>query len=106
MAIVEHKPEKSDPTPLIHGPILSTPDSKQKETVRKGAARRTLAQVPGLDSLYADYGEAAPRSGPQFGREGPRQDSITKQGTQYLMRGWPKLDYIKTARVIQQWPTQ
>ena len=56
-----------------------------------------------VDSLYSGYGEAAPRSGPQPGREGPSQDSISRQGNAYLTRGWPKLDYIKTARVVQEW---
>jgi len=56
-----------------------------------------------VDSLYSGYGEAAPRSGSQFGMEGPSQDSIMAQGNAYLERGWPKLDYIKTARVVQQW---
>lgn len=56
-----------------------------------------------VDSLYSGYGEAAPRSGPQPGREGPSQDSIARQGNAYLARGWPKLDYIKTARIVQEW---
>lgn len=56
-----------------------------------------------VDSLYSGYGEGAPRSGPQPGREGPSQDSISRQGNTYLARGWPKLDYIKTARVVQEW---
>jgi peptidyl-prolyl cis-trans isomerase A (cyclophilin A) len=56
-----------------------------------------------VDSLYNGYGEAAPRSGSQFGREGPSQDSIRLQGNAYLARGWPKLDYIKTARVVKEW---
>lgn len=56
-----------------------------------------------VDSLYSGYGEAAPRSGSQYGREGPMQDSIMQQGNAYLVRGWPKLDYIKTARVVQAW---
>jgi peptidyl-prolyl cis-trans isomerase A (cyclophilin A) len=56
-----------------------------------------------VDSLYSGYGEAAPRSGSQPGREGPSQDSIAKQGNAYLVSGWPKLDYIKTARVVKEW---
>lgn len=56
-----------------------------------------------VDSLYDGYGEAAPRSGPQYGREGPSQDSIMKEGNPYLLRGWPQLDYIKTARVVREW---
>jgi cyclophilin family peptidyl-prolyl cis-trans isomerase len=57
-----------------------------------------------VDSLYAGYGEAAPRSGSQFGMEGPSQDSIMAQGQPYLQRGWPKLDYIDSARVVRSWP--
>jgi peptidyl-prolyl cis-trans isomerase A (cyclophilin A) len=57
-----------------------------------------------VDSLYNGYGEAAPRSGSQYGREGPSQDSIAARGNAYLAAGWPKLDYIKTARVVEQWP--
>lgn len=56
-----------------------------------------------VDSLYSGYGEAAPKSGSQFGREGPNQDSIMAKGNAYLARGWPKLDYIKTARVVREW---
>lgn len=56
-----------------------------------------------VDSLYSGYGESAPRSGPQYGREGPDQDSIDARGNAYLNPGWPKLDYVKTARVVQEW---
>jgi peptidyl-prolyl cis-trans isomerase A (cyclophilin A) len=56
-----------------------------------------------VDSLYNGYGESAPRSGSQPGREGPSQDSIMLQGTPYLKRGWPKMDYVKTARVVKEW---
>jgi peptidyl-prolyl cis-trans isomerase A (cyclophilin A) len=56
-----------------------------------------------VDSLYSGYGESAPRSGPQYGREGPDQDSIGARGNAYLNAGWPKLDYVKTARVVQEW---
>jgi peptidyl-prolyl cis-trans isomerase A (cyclophilin A) len=56
-----------------------------------------------VDSLYAGYGDGAARSGPQPGRAGPSQDSISMQGNAYLLRGWPKLDYIKSARVVKEW---
>jgi peptidyl-prolyl cis-trans isomerase A (cyclophilin A) len=65
-----------------------------------------VAGMDAVDSLYAEYGDSAPRSGAQYGREGPNQDSIVKLGNAYLSRGWPKLDYIKTARVTRQWPTR
>jgi len=56
-----------------------------------------------VDSLYSGYGESTPRSGPTPGHAGPSQDSIQTAGNRYLERGWPKLDYIKSARVIREW---
>jgi peptidyl-prolyl cis-trans isomerase A (cyclophilin A) len=60
-----------------------------------------------VDSLYSGYGDAAPRTAQRDTstrvRLGPSQDSITLQGTPYLLRGWPKLDYVKTARVVREW---
>jgi peptidyl-prolyl cis-trans isomerase A (cyclophilin A) len=57
-----------------------------------------------VDSLYAGYGEARPDTGKaRPGREGPPQDSIQRWGNAYLRRGWPRLDYIRTARVIREW---
>lgn len=50
-----------------------------------------------VDSLYNGYGEGAPRG------TGPSQDSIGRQGNAYLKRGWPKLDYIRRARVVREW---
>jgi peptidyl-prolyl cis-trans isomerase A (cyclophilin A) len=47
-----------------------------------------------VDSLYAEYGEGAP-DGP-----GPGQDRIAAQGNAYLTKDFPKLDYIKTARIV------
>jgi peptidyl-prolyl cis-trans isomerase A (cyclophilin A) len=46
-----------------------------------------------VDSLYAGYG----------GTPSGRQDSISRQGNAYLRRAFPKLDMIKTARIIQEW---
>src|SRR5215831_8936082 len=47
-----------------------------------------------VDQLYADYGEGAPEG------HGPEQDRIEKEGTPYLNQGWPKLDYIKSAKIV------
>jgi peptidyl-prolyl cis-trans isomerase A (cyclophilin A) len=52
-----------------------------------------------VDSLYAGYGDGPNRSG---GR-GPVQDSIRARGTEYLAQLFPRLDLIRTARVVQAW---
>jgi peptidyl-prolyl cis-trans isomerase A (cyclophilin A) len=48
-----------------------------------------------VDALYGGYGEGAP-NGP-----GPSQDSIAKEGNEYLQRAFPKLDYIKSAKIVK-----
>ena len=62
-----------------------------------------VAGMDVVDSLYSGYGESAPRTGAQPNRSGPSQDSIQVAGNAYLARGWPKLDYIKSARVVREW---
>lgn len=51
-----------------------------------------------VDMFYDQYGEGAPSGG------GPDQDQIQKQGKEYLDKGWPKLDYIKTTTIISPVP--
>ncbi len=48
-----------------------------------------------VDQLYADYGEGAPDG------KGPSQDQIEAEGNPYLIKGFPMLDYVKTARIVQ-----
>ena len=43
-----------------------------------------------VDMLYDQYSETS----------GPEQDQISKLGKAYLDQGWPKLDSIKTARLV------
>lgn len=50
-----------------------------------------------VDSLYSGYGEGAPRG------NGPVQDSIRAAGNAYLARAFPRLDYIRRARVVKKW---
>ena len=47
-----------------------------------------------VDSLYADYGEG--------GAGGPDQGRIQTEGNAYLMKGFPKLDYIKSAVIVEK----
>lgn len=50
-----------------------------------------VAGMDVVDSVYAEY----PRT--------PSQDSIRIQGNAYLHREFPRLDMIRTARIIQEW---
>jgi peptidyl-prolyl cis-trans isomerase A (cyclophilin A) len=43
-----------------------------------------------VEMMYEGYGDSA----------APDQDQLEKQGDPYLKKGWPKLDYIKSATVV------
>lgn len=44
-----------------------------------------------VEMMYEGYGDNA----------GPEQDQIEKQGTPYLKKGWPKLDYIQSTTLVE-----
>jgi peptidyl-prolyl cis-trans isomerase A (cyclophilin A) len=46
-----------------------------------------------VDKIYTGYGEGAP------GGSGPPQGRVQAEGNAYLMKSFPKLDYIKTATI-------
>lgn len=48
-----------------------------------------------VDALYDGYGEGAPRG------RGPSQAQLQSEGNAYLRKSFPKLDYIKSARIIE-----
>jgi len=47
-----------------------------------------------VDSLYANYGEGAPDGA------GPSQERIATEGNAYLTQSFPRLDFIRRARVV------
>ncbi len=48
-----------------------------------------------VDSIYDGYGEGAPSG------QGPEQGKIHMQGNSYLEKDFPKLDYIKSATIVE-----
>jgi len=58
-----------------------------------------MSQV--VDSLYKGYGDAPSPNRPN--NKGPSQERITKEGNAYLIKEFPKLDYIITAHVSREW---
>jgi len=55
---------------------------------------RVLEGMEAADAFYAEYGETA-----GGGIRGGNQDILFKEGNAFFLREFPKLDYIKTAKV-------
>jgi peptidyl-prolyl cis-trans isomerase A (cyclophilin A) len=49
-----------------------------------------------VETLYAGYGEAKPEG------KGPELTPFYEEGNAYLVREFPKLDYIKHAAIVSQ----
>ena len=56
---------------------------------------RVVEGMKVVDQLYSGYGEGAPRGG------GPGQRRIQADGNAFLEKEFPKLDYVKTATLVQ-----
>lgn len=54
---------------------------------------RVVEGMSVVDSLYKGYGEGAPRG------SGPDQGRLQSEGNAYAKKEFPRLDYVKTARV-------
>ena len=78
---------------LVDNPRLDTANSFGFPPI--GEVREGLAV---LDSLFAGY---SCRRGSQG--TCPSQDSIQLQGNAYLLRNYPRLDFLVSARVIRKW---
>ncbi|MEO6445344.1 MAG: peptidylprolyl isomerase [Gemmatimonadaceae bacterium] len=58
---------------------------------------QVVAGMAVVDSLHGGYGEAPPRG------TGPQQDRITSEGDRYLQQDFPRLDQIRSTRVIRRY---
>ena len=56
---------------------------------------RVVEGMGAVDNLYAGYGEGAPAG------KGPSQRRIQAEGNPYLVSDFPKLDFIKRARIAK-----
>jgi peptidyl-prolyl cis-trans isomerase A (cyclophilin A) len=57
-----------------------------------------IAGMDNVNNLYMGYGDAPPTG------SGPDQEALTHGGNAYLQKGFPSLDYIKKATVIDPPP--
>ncbi len=54
-----------------------------------------VRDMAAVDALYSGYGEGAPRG------RGPAQGRLQAQGNAYLQQEFPRMDYILSARIVE-----
>lgn len=74
--------------------FINTVNNRPLDEMGFAPIGRVVEGMAVVDSLFADYGDAPP------GGQGPDQGRITAEGNAYLEREFPKLDFIRTARVV------
>jgi peptidyl-prolyl cis-trans isomerase A (cyclophilin A) len=73
--------------------FINLKDNSRLDHYGQGFAPFGVVEGDGMnvvEMMYEGYGDNA----------GPDQDQIEKQGTPYLKKGWPKLDYIVSATIV------
>lgn len=70
-------------------------DNSQLDGARFAPFAKVVKGMEVVDSLYSGYGEGAPSG------RGPSQGRIERDGNAYLEKSFPKLDFIKTARIVE-----
>lgn len=68
--------------------FINLGDNRKLDRMGFAPFGRIVRGMDTVDRLYAEYGES------------PDQDEIEAQGNAYLTKGFPLLDYIKTARIV------
>jgi len=71
-----------------------TQEPRVREAESGPAAEQHFTGMAAVDALYNGYGEGFPQG------RGPSQDKIASDGNEYLNEYFPRLDYIKTARIL------
>lgn len=56
---------------------------------------RVVSGMNTIEKLYDGYGDGAPKG------KGPDQNKIYAEGNAFLLKSFPKLDYIKTATIVE-----
>ncbi len=71
--------------------FINLADNPRLDALGFAPIGRVIKGLAIVDALNGQYGES------------PSQDEIERQGNAYLTRAFPRLDYIRTARVIRVW---
>ena len=74
--------------------FINYADNRNLDGMRFAPLGQVVDGMSVVDSLYADYGEGAPDG------SGLSQERLASEGNAYLTKNFPKLDFIKTARIV------
>jgi peptidyl-prolyl cis-trans isomerase A (cyclophilin A) len=80
---------KAEPNSRSHQLFINLSDNTRLDTMGFAPIGRVVEGMSVADSIYSGYGEK------------PDYNLLLIQGNNYLRRMFPKLDYIKTARVVK-----
>ena len=75
--------------------FLNLADNKRLDQMGFAPICKVASGLDKVQKFYAEYGEGAPMG------TGPAQDMIQMEGNTYLKKNFPKLDYIKSAKIKQ-----
>lgn len=87
--------QKSIPNSRSTQIFINFGDNGGLDSQRFAPFGRVVEGMDVVDSLYSGYGEGAPRG------RGPDQPRIQSEGNAYLKSDFPKLDYVKTAKIVE-----
>ncbi|MFI5310947.1 MAG: peptidylprolyl isomerase [Gemmatimonadales bacterium] len=77
--------------------FISYGDNSRLDATGFAVVAQVVDGIAVVDALHKGYGEGAPRG------QGPEQGRIGREGNAYLIKEFPLLDYIITARIAEEW---
>jgi peptidyl-prolyl cis-trans isomerase A (cyclophilin A) len=76
--------------------FINYTDNRRLDSMGFAPFGRVIQGMDAIDILFSDYGEGAPRG------RGPSQSLLETRGNDYLRQGFPQLDYIQKATLVEQ----